>query len=331
MKKYIKFTINKIHTSFIMQLIVCIVLSLIIIFTFYVFNKKIEIKKFREYTIENNINLINSIESVVNENDRIIIQGYAFILGKNTLQNEISVFLKNIENNEEIWLEVEQMNRNDVNSYFECEYDFTNSGFVATTKEKKLKRDNVYEILINIDYKDVNNSSDNIKVRKTVSSNRFILNNTLYAYNPNDFDYPILNIESELIKEVFINGQLCFYKKDIGMYVYFYEDKLYWIATENFDFDENGKTYILYHVYTSQTNKLPEKRVQYKFDNLDFIFEDYEYKIESVSPYRVAIRKIPENYSITYIRTGVNDRKIQQNIWTKMFHLDHFKNINNNN
>src|SRR5699024_1926368 len=108
------------------------------------------------------------------------------------------------------------------------------------------------------------------KVNKTVLTNRYILNGEIYSYNPFEFDKPDMNIESDILREVFTNGRLCFYQKDMGMYVYQYNDRLYWVANDNFSFNKNGLTHIPYYVYTSQVSKLPGHNIQHGLDNLTF-------------------------------------------------------------
>ena len=44
-------------------------------------------------------------------------------------------------------------------------------------------------------------------------------------------------------------------------------------ATKAFRFNEEGRTHFLYHLRTSQVDKLPENRIQYAFDNMDFILK----------------------------------------------------------
>jgi hypothetical protein len=309
---------QKISKSKKMQIIICVVLSVIIIIGFLVINRIIDRNQFHEYSLTEDINIVNSIENISIGKDSITIDGYAFMLETDSSKASISLFLLDVINGDEIWLDVEKIARADVQSYFLSEYNYEQSGFHASLKNKKLKEDVCYEVIINLDYTDDNSS----KIRKTVSSNQFLLNDKLYDYNPFEFDKPDLNINSELLRKVFTEGKLCFYQKDAGMYIYQYDRKLYWIATDDFKFNENDQTYIIYQLCTSQTNKLPVERVQYEFDNLDFIFEQYEYKDEVTEPYRVAYREIPDDYAITYITTGHYDSDNNTSLWNKSFHLD---------
>ena len=126
-----------------------------------------------------------------------------------------------------------------------------------------------------------------------------------------------------MLQDVFTKGKLCFYLDDIGIYVYQYDDKLYWIADEKFKFNEDGLTFIQYQIYTSQKDKLPEHRIQHGFDNLGFYFEEYEYKDENTYPYRVAIQDLPYEYPITSILTGVYNSSEKSWVWSKQFQIEH--------
>lgn len=165
--------------------------------------------------------------------------------------------------------------------------------------------------------------------RTTITTHKYLFNYILHNYNPNDFEKPDMNINSKTLIDVFKNGNLCFYKKDIGLYLYQYNGKLYWVASRDFNFNENGLTYIIYHIFTSQYDKLPEDRINYK-DNLDFYFEDYEITEEDTTTYRVTVHDIPSEYAITYITTGVFDNVNDSPLWLNSFYLDNLnQNIDN--
>lgn len=311
-----------INGSFKIQLIICVVLSTIVIIGFVILNSKIDKQELYDYTVTEDNNLINSIEDIIIDSDKLILDGYAFLLGKDASDTSVSLFLRNIFNGKEIWLDTKKCNRTDVNLYFSSEYNYEYSGFRASIKDNKLNDDECYEIIINLNY----NENGPGKVKKTVSSNRFILNGQLFDYNPYEFIKPDLELKSELLRNVFNDGQLYVYQKEAGMYIYQYEGKLYWIATDDFNFNANGQTYIPYQPHTSQKSKLPADQVQYGFDNLDFYFEQYEYKDDITEPYRVAIREIPVEYPITYVRTGLYDLTNKTWLWDWSFHLDNLFN-----
>lgn len=303
-----------------LQFTIFVVLTAIVIIGYIIVDNIIDVRSHRKYSITNNMNLINDIENVTYESDKIIIDGYAFMSNRDSSDDLISVFLRNVMTENEVWLDMEQVDRPDVNAHFTGEQEYKNTGFIAFTKRKKIDNKEVYEIIINIDYVETTEDSSR-DIRKTVSTNHYILNGNLYNYNPNEFDKPDMNVESELLRKVFTNGQLCFYQKEEGMYVYQYDGKLYWVATEDFNFEESGGTRIIFHLYTSQVERLSEDRKQYRFDNLDFDFEESEYKDDNTTPYRIAIQDIPEEYAITYITTGIYDMEAKKSYWLKNFQL----------
>lgn len=313
--------IKKIKASFTLKLLICGVLCFLVITVFFIMNNIIEVRSFRKYTIVDDIKFINSVEKIIKDNHGIKLEGYAFILEKDSSESRITVFLQNVVTEDEIWLDMEQVDRWDVDSYYEGGNNYKNSGFIAFKKGETLNTDEVYEIIINIDYCESDKNGIH-NIRKTVSTNQYISGGRLYSYNPIEFDMPEISIESKLLKNVFKNGVLCLYQKEEGLYVYQYEGKLYWITTDDFRFEENEKTHIIYHLYTFKGNNLQESRIEQKYNNLDFIFENYEYTDENTSPYRVAIRDIPEEYAIMHIKTGVYNRDNKNSYWTNSLNFE---------
>ena len=199
-----KLHVRRIKESFKLQLIVLVVLCTITFISYMVVDNMISSRLHRTYTITNDMRLVNDIENITAESDKILIEGYAFMSDRNSSDNLISVFLKNVITEDEIWLNMEQVDRQDVNAYFAGEYEYKNSGFIASIDSKKLDNNDIYEIFINIDYvqKEEETSLD---IRRTISTNRYMSNAELYFYNPIEVDKPDMDIESELIKEVFKN------------------------------------------------------------------------------------------------------------------------------
>ena len=119
-------------------------------------------------------------------------------------------------------------------------------------------------------------------------------------YMPEDvFESPELNVE-------FVNmGVLRLYRPEQHCCIYQYENALYWIADQEFYFEDDGSTYIQYQLHTTQPQKLPQGRLDHNWlwDNIGGNFEDYELHGEFGS-YRVMRREIPMDYPVTSIVTG---------------------------
>jgi len=96
-------------------------------------------------------------------------------------------------------------------------------------------------------------------------------------------------------------------RPDVGMYVYQYGANLYWFADQNYDFDQTGQTFIQFQLWTTQPMYLPEERISQgcSWDNRSFFFEKYEVTGQyNTGNYRLAVRAIPDFYSITTVITG---------------------------
>ena len=103
------------------------------------------------------------------------------------------------------------------------------------------------------------------------------------------------------------------YSSEFDAFVYEDGDRLLWLIGWN---DLDSSTEIIYHLYTNEPEKLPEKSVQYKFDNHGFrVGTDKE--IRSIGHYRVFEDIIPVDYNVTAIVVGFNtDGTIT---WTESF------------
>ena len=86
--------------------------------------------------------------------------------------------------------------------------------------------------------------------------------------------------------------------------VYQDSDQLLWLIGT--DIDKN--TEVIYHIHTDEPEKLPERRVQYGFDNRGFRVdaEKAENELEGIEHYRVFEKEIPEEYHVTAIVVGFN-------------------------
>ena len=86
--------------------------------------------------------------------------------------------------------------------------------------------------------------------------------------------------------------------------VYLDGERLLWLIGSEID----KKTEIIYHIYTDEPEKLPEKRVQYEFDNRGFSIdsEKSDKEFDYIEHYRVFEQEIPKEYNVTAIVVGFN-------------------------
>lgn len=233
------------------------------------------------------------IDEVRAEEKGLFLAGWAFELEQNALGNNYEIVLLDIESDKLHYGDMKYVERKDVNEYFSCEFDYVKSGFEAEFKIKKRTfKEKDYEILL---WK--------IGEKEAQKTGIFLSKGELMYANPKE--YKPLNVVGTDLEKIVENGVLRVYRPEHGVYVYQYENELFWITEPGYDF-EDGDTFIQYQLYTTQYDKLPEHRLEnhWYWDNKGFPFSIGEVKNMDTGIYRVAKSIIPNQYSITKIETG---------------------------
>ena len=293
----------------IIQAIVCVVLVCMIwggyfLVKTYHTDRILDIK-------EDDFSWVYQVDSVEIDGKDFVLQGFAFELNKNAEEGSFEIVLEDIESGERYFPKMEYVDRKDVNEYFLCEYDYLQTGFEATIKEKKLSlEEKSYEVLLRV-------KGD----RLAYQTGTYISNGKLVYVNP--FEFEALDVAGTALEEVVENGLLRLYRPDYGVYVYQYGGELYWIAKEEYPFETDGNTVMEYQLETTQISRLPEVRLENKWywDNQGFYFKEKEILEGNIEGCRVARSKIPDAYSITKIWTGLSKDVW---IWRKDFRPYYF-------
>lgn len=121
--------------------------------------------------------------------------------------------------------------------------------------------------------------------------------------------------EVPVIKGIPETAVLKAWNEEFDTLVYQDGDRLLWLIGSEID----KNTEIIYHIHTNEPEKLPERRVQYGFDNRGFRVgtERAENEVSSIDHYRVFEKEIPEEYHVTAIVVGFStDGTIT---WTESF------------
>ncbi len=204
----------------------------------------------------------------------------------------------NNEVKDAVFLRVKEMktDRSDVNEYLACEFDYSKCGFTATVDCDDLNLESTaYRFVI---------KPDAMKA-SGVPLSVYLTNNGLVYTDPTKS--PELDTEGTDLDGIVKEGIRLVSRPDIGCYVYQLGNNLYWIADENYTFCEDGATYIQYQMDTTQVDNLPEERLEnnWFWSNIGDLFENHEITRQiNCGKYRVSMREIPSEYSVTYILTG---------------------------
>jgi len=273
--------------------VACVVVILVAVVVDYYIQDYIYKSKCK--IVADNFKCVFQVDKIEQKDEKLILKGWVFKLEENSKEKDFDIILYDYANKEEIYLTVKDTVRKDVNDYFLCEYDYSNSGFVASIELKKIDLDETnYEIIIR-----------EKGVRKAYKSGTYISKGELMYALPEK--YVPLDVKNTDIEEIVSKGILRVYMPEQFTYVYQYKGRLYWIVEEGYPFnEESGRTKVQYHLETTQTDKLPEKRLKggYLWDNISFHFEKKEVLDIDTGKYRVTVADIPTEYAVTKIWTG---------------------------
>ena len=283
----------------------------LIVFTFlmsimligYFFGRSQLNKRFQ--IIEDNFSWVCQVDSIEEQNGKLILSGFAFQLEEDAKEKTFELILCDVETGKGYYPKMNYSTREDVNAYFLCEYDYTKSGFTASISSKKIDSENkVYKVLL----RPIGN-------KRAYDLGVYYADGEMSFTNPKEF-VPLDVVGTDL-KQIIEDGVLRVYRPDYGMYVYQYEGELYWIAEEWYGFVDND-TLIQCQMDTTQIDKLPEERLvnNWFWSNISFQFKSQELVDWNMGKYRVAKITLPKEYSITKIWTG---NHIEGWIWKSDF------------
>lgn len=271
------------------------------------------------------------IDSLEREGNLIIIQGWFFELGKiqktqsNPDRDNVELLLgliplekatvdTKVENTSVMETKAAQEERNDVNSYFSCEFDYSKCGFTASIDCDDIDLSvTPYRLAIKPDAKESS---------KAILTNVYITQEGISYTDPrNSLD---LETEGTDLDTIVKGGVRLVSRPDHSCYVYQLGDKLYWIVDNDFAFVNDGLTYMQYQMETTQVNTLPTDRLNndWVWSDMAGYFEEYEItnKIKC-GKYRVMMRDIPRDYPVTSVMTGYFDG--ERWLWQEVFKLNY--------
>lgn len=232
--------------------------------------------------------------------NKVRFEGFYFRLNQDTptldKKSDLCILLVNTENPKEVhsFSVKNRIERRDIEEYFKCEYVYLYSGIVTEYKEIDLKG-KTYEVLL----------KEKRLEWSAIETGLYVHDGQLVRYNPKTFQNP--NVVGTELEKIVKDGYLMAYRPDMDVWVYQYAWNLYWIVGKNYCFEEDGSTYIQFQMNTTQVEHLPEERLLHGWDtsNIGDDFEKHEVTEKmGVEGYRVSVREMPVDYSVSHIWTG---------------------------
>lgn len=251
----------------------------------------------------NDFSWMCQVDSVDVQGKKCVLKGFAFKLNTDAKSEAFEIVLQDIETEEKLFLKMEYNNREDVNEYFACNYDYVESGFIASIDTKKVNGRN-YEVLLRV-----------ADERDAYRTGTYLSDGKLMYVNP--LEYRTLEVNGTDLEDIINRGIVRVYRPDYGMYVFQYDNALYWIAEPEYELVE-GDTYVQYQLDTTQIDRLPEMHLEneWYWYKIEFGISEYEMKGKDTGKYRVAKKELPKEYLIRKMWTGIY---IDRWIWVEEF------------
>lgn len=281
-----KETVSKIRNQILIFIVLMVILYLFYWTIMTLLSKRFEVR-WDDYS------WMFQIDSITEDDEDLVISGWAFQLDQNAEHEKYEIILRDTITGKGYYPKTEYHSRTDVNEYFVCEYDYSESGFLSKISLKKLDlKNSVYEVLLRP-------GTD----KEVYATGVYYSKGEMHHVNPEKF-IP-LQCEGTDLEKVVEEGILEVYRPDVGMYVYQYEGEMYWIASEQYGF-VNGDSVVQFQMYTTQVDRLPAERLESGnlWSNIGFKFSANELVEWDTGQYRVAKCALPTDYSITVIWTG---------------------------
>lgn len=305
MEKRKKIDRKQLHKTF-----VCISLVVVIWIGYIFAYKKIEQGKERQIRLlQDDFSWIYQVESIEKNEKDFLIEGFAFQINKNSYVGDFEIALNELETGINFFMEMDYSDRTDVNEFFGGNIDYIHSGFVARIKTKKLDLQNKdYEVILRVTGEE-----------RAYRTGMFISKGELIYVDPKK--YVPLEVEGTDLANVIEKGVLKLYQSEYGMYVYQWENQIFWIASPEYDFLD-GETRVQYQYDTIQIVEAQQNSldVQPYAKNSSFWFSENEVLEWNTGKYRVAKGMLPVGVPIRRIWTGNYD---EEWIWMEFFRPDY--------
>ena len=231
------------------------------------------------------------VDELAISDGKMMMKGSCFIYEEAAAKSQnYTILLKSLSTGETKRLRTEtKLKRQDVGGYFACEYDYSECGFEAGLEELDLTDD--YEIFVRW------------KLKGTWTTGLYLIDGQVsHVKARQDFGEIFQGTHMEDV----IRDGICLADNEVGhCWIYQYQDKLFWIAGPKYVFEPDGKTKFFCHLWTTQTERLPQHRLDngWLWDNIDFVFERNEVE-GSFGDYRVAVSQLPSEYAVICVATG---------------------------
>ena len=215
--------------------------------------------------------------------------------------NEISdvyLVIKSVDGFEKNAFKVKKKEREELLDIFGQDKSGNLIGFEVSVNQDNINPEVLYEILLDIAYVEEKNG-EFVEKKSQISTNYFLYDGEI----ANVIEKP--KVTNEQLQNVTDKGELCFYLKDKGIWIYLYNGVLHWFIDKKI-VPEDVQGLRLY-IYTNRADLIPE------LDNEHYLNEGYVYRniyitddnYDEESQLYILNFDLPKEYPVTYINHGM--------------------------
>lgn len=302
----------------ILQAIVCVGLLCVIWGGYYFANRRLrdvnEINRIRKSSVSFSYNMLGEVEDITYKNGKAVLSGWAMQLNAEIAR--VYLILQPVDGGDAEVIPAECVTQDIMSKYYMVDEKSDEVRFTANLNEKKIQKDMCYEVLLWVEYEEAV-ADRKVMLNRKITTGEFLYEGAICRCNPKTFSEPEITDE-EMVK-VMKQGSLRAYDLEKQIWIYQYENKLYYIIKQLEKSLTEADICIPVMPSTLKKEVLPEHRQQYGFDHWGSFSEDESYAREGILPYQVVTVGIKEEYPVTYISTGLYDNVTQE--WIKQFRI----------
>lgn len=233
---------------------------------------------------------VYQVDEVYTQDNNIVVEGFAFEIGVDARKGNFAIAFRNTETDEVLSLQTEYIRRNDVNAYFMCENDYSESGFRASiNKESLFPEESEYEILVHL------------KNSRSAYCTGIYLSDGELSYVKEGEKLPY-DVEDNELQQVVGEGKIRLFLPELGVYAYQYDGSIYFLMEDKYKQQDEYLNRIVMTLWTIQIDRLPQNRLELE-TTAEEINTYYDDEIQC-GQYYVCKVDLPTAYSITKMDVG---------------------------
>lgn len=241
-------------------------------------------------------------------------------LRKNSKISRVRLILNAIDGSDAKIYFAENVRRKEAEEYFEADWEVGSSGFSVEVPAEEIELDKTYEVQLVLYYDKEFVMEDEVEIEEAynkINTGWYLYNGELYRYDPVVFYEP--RVKDEELQKVIEEGILRAYDLEYQLWIYQYENKIYYIAKPELSSLEEAQIGFPVMLWTNKPELLPEHRIQHGFDHLGFYYEDESYQRDGILPYYVRVVSLSDKYPTTYLITGLYNSVEEK--WLREFRI----------